>query len=161
MNRRTFLKFLGIGTATVATAPQLLAEKPKYTMGVDTASGADYTAVKAIKSGVIESFPRAGTYKYVYLHPTSLPVQMGDVVYYKDDRRHGCLAFRRKKLIWRDGESPGCGIGTLTPGMYGFIQIDLLRVPNEYFKYLEYLQQKMQDQLGIDDLKLLQKVKHG
>jgi hypothetical protein len=45
MNRRSFFKFLGIGAATAAVAPKMLADKPKYTIGIDTAIGNDRTVV--------------------------------------------------------------------------------------------------------------------
>ena len=47
INRRGFMKLLGMGAAAAVVAPQVLAEGKKYHMGVDTAIGDDITSVVA------------------------------------------------------------------------------------------------------------------
>jgi hypothetical protein len=120
MNRRSFLKFLGIGAATAAVAPKVLV----YTTP-EVYPEANYPItlemVQKAYSGTLTSYPRAGRYMYVRLAPTSLPVSAGDVVYYKNDKLRGVLGYKAKK--WRDGVLWGYGIGNFAPGNYGFIQI--------------------------------------
>ena len=120
MNRRSFFKFLGIGAATAVVAPKMLAEK---THEVYPESNGGQITLKMLQDAygqTLLNFPKA-QYMYVRLAPTSLPVSAGDIVYYKQDKRWGTLAYRRKKLTL--SQPMGYGIGTLTPGYYGFIQI--------------------------------------
>ena len=124
MNRRGFLKFLGIGAATAAIAPKILAEK---TPEVYPESNAGQITLKMLQDAYAKTVipPHygipSGRYMQVKLASTSLPVCAGDILYYKSDQRHGVLAYKAKK--WRDGVNWGYGIGNLTPGHYGFIQI--------------------------------------
>jgi hypothetical protein len=121
MNRRSFLKFLGIGAATAAVAPKMLADTTP-----EVYPEANYPiTLDMLQKAYAKTIPQMtrGRYIYVRLAPTSLPVSAGDILYYKHDKRWGVLAFRRSKLIFRDGEKVGYGIGNLTPGFYGFIQM--------------------------------------
>ena len=100
MNRRGFLKFLGIGAATAAVAPAILAEK---TSEVYPESNGGQITLKMLQDAygqTLLNFPKA-QYMYIYLASTSLPVSAGDITYYKSDKRHGVLAYKAKK--WRDG----------------------------------------------------------
>ena len=120
MNRRSFFKWLGIGAATAAVAPKMLAEK---TPDVYPESNGGQITLKMLQDAygqTLLNFPKA-QYMCVLLAPSSLPVSAGDIVYYKEDRRWGKLAYKRKKLTL--SQPMGYGIGTLTPGNYGFIQI--------------------------------------
>ena len=127
MNRRGFLKFLGIGAATAAVAPAILAEK---TPEVYPESNGGQITFKMLQDAYAQTVQPTkilmpgGRYTYVYLAPTSLPVNTGDIVYFKADKRYACLAYKAKK--WRDGVNWGYGIGNLTPGHYGFIQIPMM-----------------------------------
>ena len=119
MNRRSFLKFLGISAATAAVAPKILAEP---TPEVYPESNAGQITLKMLQDAYAQTKQMsAGTYRYVYLAHTSLPVSAGDIVYYKDNGGYGMLAYKRKKFTL--SQPFGYGIGTLTPGYYGFIQI--------------------------------------
>ena len=121
MDRRTFFKFLGVGQATAVVAPEVLAEK---TPEVYPESNGGQITLKMLQDAygktLLLNFPEA-QYMYVRLAPTSLPVSVGDIVFYKNDKRHGVLAYKARK--WREGVLWGYGIGTLTPGYYGFIQV--------------------------------------
>lgn len=127
MNRRGFLKFLGIGAATAAVAPTIWAEK---TPEVYPESDAGPITLKMLQDAYgrasFDTMP-AARYIYVRLAPTTLPVSAGDIVYYKNDKRHGVLAYKRKKLTL--SEPFGYGIGTLTPGYCGFIQLAMSGTP--------------------------------
>ena len=127
MNRRSFFKFLGIGAATAAVAPKMLAEK---THEVYPESNGGQITLKMLQDAyeqTLLNFQKA-QYMYVRLAPTSLPVSAGDIVYYKTDKRWGTLAYKRKKLTL--SQPMGYGIGTLTPGYYGFIQISARNCPH-------------------------------
>jgi hypothetical protein len=127
MNRRSFFKFLGIGAATAVVAPKMLAEK---THEVYPESNGGQITLKMLQDAygqTLLNFQKA-QYMYVRLAPTSLPVSAGDIVYYKTDKRWGPLAYKRKKLTL--SQPMGYGIGTLTPGYYGFIQISARNCPH-------------------------------
>ncbi len=115
------MKCLGIGTATAAVAPKVLSSKTP-----EVYPEANYPItlemIQKSYSETYTSLPQAGRYMYVRLAPTSLPVSVGDIVYYKSDKHsHDVLGYKSKK--WRDGVLWGYGIGNLKPGHYGFIQI--------------------------------------
>ncbi len=156
MNRRGFLKFLGIGAATAAIAPKILAEK---TPEVYPESNAGQITLKMLQDVYAQTIRptqvSAGAYKCVYLAPTSLPVSAGDVVYYKDDKKHGCLAYKRKKLTL--SQPLGYGIGTLTPGYYGWIRVSL----SGNHAIADWEWKPIKKQLELKDLKELQRMKRN
>ena len=120
MNRRSFLKILGIGAAVAAVAPAILAAKMPEVYPESNGGQITLKMLQDAYGQTLLKFPKA-QYMYVRLASTSLPVSAGDIVYYKNDKRHGVLAYKAKK--WRDGVNWGYGIGNLTPGHCGFIQI--------------------------------------
>ena|ERR1700677_1851823 len=125
MNRRSFFKWIGVGTVTAAVAPKLLAE---HTPEFYPESNYPIT-LDMLQKSYADTLPhmRAGYYMMIRLASTSLPVSAGDIVYFKNDKRGGTLAYKRKKLTFRNGERYGYGIGSLTPGNYGFIQIPAMQ----------------------------------
>ena len=127
MNRRAFFKFLGIGAATAVVAPKVLADPVPE---VYPESNAGQITLKMLQDAHAQAVipPHYGNYSGAYMQvklaPTSLPVYAGDIVFYKSDKRWGTLAYKRKKFtLWKGEETYGYGIGNLTPGNYGFIQI--------------------------------------
>ena len=127
MNRRSFFKFLGIGAATAVVAPKMLAEKTHEVYPESNGGQITLKMLQGAYGQTLLNFPKA-QYMYVRLAPTSLPVSAGDIVYYKTDKRWGTLAYKRKKLTL--SQPMGYGIGTLTPGYYGFIQISARNCPH-------------------------------
>lgn len=127
IDRRSFLKWLGIGIATAAVAPQLLTSKP------EVYPEANYPiTLEMLQTAYAQtvSIP-AGRYMMVHLAPTSLPVTAGDIVYYKDDKKNGMLAYVAKKHRWNVPH--GFGIGNITPGNYGFIQIGTIITVGDWY----------------------------
>lgn len=122
MDRRSFLKFLGIGAATAAVAPEVLAHSPKYTMGVDVSAGADKT-VTVVKSGILEHVGPTGRFMFVQVAPNTMPFRVGDLVRYKVNKKGEMIAYRTND--WkntRDGF--GVAICNAPPGNYVFIKIN-------------------------------------
>lgn len=142
MNRRNFFKWLGIGAATAAVAPKVLASpsydqmmedvvttidsklrkdagkvNPEYTITIEDWEWEPlYNSPKIMSDKVFQP----GYYMMVQVDPKSDPVRIGDFVGY--GKRDGtAIAFRSKPRL----NSPLNGISTanIDPGNYGFIQI--------------------------------------
>ncbi len=123
MNRRRFLKWLGIGAATVAAAPKLLAEHtPEYYPEHDS----PITLEKLQYAFAAASEPRGvpqGRYIYVRVAPSTMPFRVGDFVRYKVNKRGETIAYRAPKSVMKKGEGFGMAINNALPGNDTFIMI--------------------------------------
>ena len=130
MKRRDFIKWLGIGTATAVAAPQVLAEEVKK-KETPFAPGEAMFFLDGDKWKTPNTVINPGRYMMVHLAPTSLPVTAGDIVYYKDDKKGGMLAYVAKKHRWNVPH--GFGISNITPGNYGFIQVGTIITVGDWY----------------------------
>jgi hypothetical protein len=118
MDRRGFLKLLGIGTAAAAVAPQLLVETKAKKTGWHTTK----LTPKMIAARNELSFQPAtpGRYMYVRIAPKTMPFRVGDLVRYKTGAKE-TLAFRSRSLEGK--EEFAVAICDASPGNYAWIQI--------------------------------------
>ena len=125
MDRREFMKLLGMGAAAAVVAPQVLAQENKHTMGVDTAIGDDITSVVAMgPDGVYHGAMSVGKSCFVYVKvaSTTIPFRLGDLIRYKVNKKGETIAYRSNRLSDNGGEF-GVAINNVVPGNYTFIKI--------------------------------------
>ena len=125
MNRRSFLKWLGIGTATAAFVPQLLAKEPE----VYPEANCPIT-LEMLQTAYGQTLfqPSQVTlparYMYVYVEKNTVPFRVGDLVRYKVNKRGETIAYRAPRSgKWNMNEYYGIAINNVSPGNYTFIQI--------------------------------------
>jgi hypothetical protein len=118
MDRRGFLKLLGISTAAAVISPQLLVETKAKKTGWYTSE----LSAKMIAARKELSFQSAtaGCYMYVRIAPRTMPFRVGDLVRYKTDAR-GSLAFRSQSLEGK--EDFAVATCDASPGNYTWIQV--------------------------------------
>lgn len=117
MNRRGFLKFLGIGAAAAVVAPQVLAEAKTIKSGWY----ASYPSNKIVEQREENSLP-AGHFMHVIVARNTMPFRVGDLVRYKFDK-HGYMIAYRSNYIHNDGGDFGVAINNASPGCGTFIMI--------------------------------------
>ncbi len=124
INRRGFMKLLGMGAAAAVVAPQVLAQESKHFMGADTATGSDITTHIGVVDGTVKEvrfFPSKGRYAYVKVAPGTKPFAPGDIVRFKVNKKGETIAYRTKSFHGDDAF--GVAISHVQPGYYAFIKI--------------------------------------
>jgi hypothetical protein len=125
VNRRTFLKFLGIGSATAVVAPSVALAAIDTPV---TPAPITYEMLQAAMAQVtVQPNLAQGRYMYVQLAKTSMPIKAGDFLYHKriHYKYHGrresrVIAYKTKKLR---AEPLAIAISVIPPGYFGWVLI--------------------------------------
>lgn len=127
MNRRSFLKFLGIGTATAAVAPAILAEK---TPEVYPESNSGQLTLKMLQDAYGQTLLnfRKGVYVNVRNPFDAKLIKTGQVVYWKEEPENAHQKVAQSAYL-PDGTpiytlNPfGIAAHNIPPGNYGWIML--------------------------------------
>lgn len=123
MNRRSFLKFLGVGSAVIVAPSVALAAMEAPVAPAVTCQ----TLQAAMAKVTVQPNLAQRKYMYVQLAKTSMPIKVGDFIYhkrihykYKGRRESRVIAYKTKKLR---AEPLAIAISAIPHGWFGWVQI--------------------------------------
>ena len=121
INRRGFMKLLGMGAAAAVVAPQVLAQTKSAEEAPHFFSALEIVTGRKNADFPLTYFPGSGRFMYVKVAPRTMPFAPGDIVRFKANKKGETIAYRTKSFHGDDAF--GVAISHVQPGYYAFIKI--------------------------------------